>query len=72
MVEVELKRFYLFFISQKSRKTGYTKKAGRTLITSFKDYFNEVVVVTLDAYDDWNLHKNLSEYAFSQIKRRDL
>ena len=53
-------------------KTGYTKKAGRTLITSFKDYFNEVVVVTLDAYDDWNLHKKLSEYGFSQIKRRDL
>lgn len=53
-------------------KTGYTKKAGRTLITSFKDYFNEVVIVSLDAYDDWSLHKNLSEYAFSQIKRRDL
>lgn len=53
-------------------KTGYTKKAGRTLITSFKDYFNEVIVVTLDAYDDWNLHKKLSEYGFSQIKRRDL
>lgn len=53
-------------------KTGYTKKAGRTLITGFEDKFNQVVVVTLDAYSDWDLHKRLSEYGFSQIRRRDL
>ena len=53
-------------------KTGYTKKAGRTLITGFEDTFNQVVVVTLDAYNDWNLHKRLSEYGFNQIKRRDI
>lgn len=51
-------------------KTGYTKKAGRTLITGFENEFNQVVVVTLDAYSDWNLHKKLSEYGFSQIRRR--
>lgn len=53
-------------------KTGYTKKAGRTLITGFEDHFNQVVVVTLDAYNDWQVHRSLSEYGFSQIKRRVL
>ncbi len=53
-------------------KTGYTKKAGRTLITGFENEFNHVVVVTLDAYNDWEVHKRLSEYGFSQIKRRIL
>ena len=51
-------------------KTGYTKKAGRTLITGFEDKFNQVVVVSLDAYSDWDLHKRLSNYGFSQIRRR--
>ena len=53
-------------------KTGYTKKAGRTLITGFEDRFNQVVVVTLDAYNDWQVHKSLAEYGFKQIKRRIL
>ena len=53
-------------------KTGYTKKAGRTLITGFENQFNSVVVVTLDAYNDWEVHKCLSEYGFNQIKRRVL
>ena len=51
-------------------KTGYTKKAGRTLITGFEDKFNQIVVVSLDAYSDWDLHKRLSSYGFSQIRRR--
>lgn len=49
-------------------KTGYTKKAGRTLITSFKDSMNEIVIVTLDAYDDWNLHKSLSSQFLNNTK----
>lgn len=53
-------------------KTGYTKKAGRTLITGFENEFNQVVVVSLDAYSDWDLHKRLSEYGFNQIRRRNL
>lgn len=53
-------------------KTGYTKKAGRTLITGFENEFNQVVVVSLDAFNDWDLHKRLSEYGFNQIKRRVL
>ena len=49
----------LLFISQKSRKTGYTKKAGRTLITVFNKNNEILIVVTMDAYNDWNLHKML-------------
>ena len=51
-------------------KTGYTKKAGRTLVTVFEEDNNQVVVVTLDAYSDWELHKNLSSYGFEKIRLR--
>ncbi len=40
-------------------KTGYTKRAGRTLITVFEQNGRELVVVTMDAYNDWNLHRYL-------------
>ena len=40
-------------------KTGYTKKAGRTLITVFNKNNEILIVVTMDAYNDWNLHKML-------------
>lgn len=40
-------------------KTGYTKKAGRTLITVFNKNDQILIVVTMDAYDDWNLHRML-------------
>lgn len=42
-------------------KTGYTKKAGRTLITVFNQNGKELIVVTMDAYNDWNLHRMLVE-----------
>ncbi len=41
-------------------KTGYTKKAGRTLVSSFSDGQNEIIVVTLDAYNDWEIHKKFA------------
>ena len=40
-------------------KTGYTKKAGRTLITVFNKDGRELIVVTMNAYNDWNLHRSL-------------
>lgn len=40
-------------------KTGYTKKAGRTLITIFNQNGRELIVVTMNAYNDWNLHRML-------------
>lgn len=42
-------------------KTGYTKKAGRTLISYFKTDDSEIIVVTLDAYNDWTLHENFAK-----------
>lgn len=40
-------------------KTGYTKKAGRTLITTSKQNDMEVVVVTLNKSDDFNFHTDM-------------
>ena len=34
-------------------KTGYTKRAGRTLVTYFKKDEKEIVVVTLNHSNDW-------------------
>ena len=42
-------------------KTGYTKLCGRTLITSFKRNSKEIIIVTLNASNDWNFHKYLAE-----------
>ena len=68
MVEVELKRFYLFFISQKSRKTGFTKKAKRTLVTSAsKDNIN-LIVVTLNCGGDFKTHQDIYESYFNTHK----
>ncbi len=49
-------------------KTGYTKKAKRTLVTTAsKDDLN-LVVVTLNDGNDWEDHKNLYEEAFENYK----
>ncbi|WP_027408663.1 D-alanyl-D-alanine carboxypeptidase family protein [Anoxybacteroides tepidamans] len=46
-------------------KTGYTKRAKRTLVTSAsKDGLN-LIAVTLNAPDDWNDHIAMYEYGFS-------
>jgi len=45
-------------------KTGYTEKAGRTLVsTALKENMN-LVVVTIRDSDDWNTHTSLYNYAF--------
>ena len=46
-------------------KTGFTKAAGRCLVSSAKKDGVTLVAVTLDAPDDWNDHKALYEYGFS-------
>ncbi|MET3696165.1 D-alanyl-D-alanine carboxypeptidase [Bacillus oleivorans] len=49
-------------------KTGYTKLAGRTLVsTASLDNMN-LVAVTLNAPSDWNDHINLFEYAFDTFE----
>lgn len=46
-------------------KTGYTKKARRTLITSACKDNLELIVVTLDCGNDFSLHKQLFEKYFN-------
>ena len=49
-------------------KTGYTKIAKRTLVTTAsKDNLN-LVVVTLNDGNDWDDHKKLFEYGFNNYK----
>ena len=42
-------------------KTGFTKRAGRTLVTYFEKDGKKIIVVTLNNGDDWNTHKQSSE-----------
>ncbi len=50
-------------------KTGFTKKARRTLVsTASKDQLN-LVVVTLNDGNDFQDHENLHEYGFSNYKK---
>ena len=46
-------------------KTGFTKAAGRCLVTVSEKNGVELVVVTLNDPDDWKDHKSIAESAFS-------
>ena len=45
-------------------KTGYTEKAGRTLVTSASKNNMNLIVVTLNDVNDFKNHKELYEYGF--------
>lgn len=47
-------------------KTGYTKAAGRTLVTCAERDGRRLVAVTLQDGNDWLDHKTLYEYGFGQ------
>lgn len=49
-------------------KTGFTKKAGRTLVTTAADGDLELIVVTLNGPDDWNDHIALFEWGFAHYE----
>ena len=49
-------------------KTGYTKKAYRTLVTSASKNNKNLVVVTLGHKDDFLIHKSLYEEYFKKYK----
>ncbi len=49
-------------------KTGYTKRAKRTLVSTANKNNMNLVVVTINDSDDWNTHKSLYEYAFNNYK----
>jgi len=53
-------------------KTGFTEKAGRTLVSSAERNGQTLVAVTLNAPNDWNDHQILFDYGFSLISRQIL
>lgn len=53
-------------------KTGFTKKAGRTLVTTAKKEDLTFIVVTINGPDDWNDHMSLFEHGFSQYEMTEL
>jgi len=46
-------------------KTGYTKRAGRTLVSSSTKDGHRLIAVTLNAPNDWQDHMALFEYGFN-------
>ncbi len=53
-------------------KTGFTKATGRCLVTAATRDGVQLVAVTLNAPDDWNDHRALLDYGFSQYESVDL
>lgn len=49
-------------------KTGYTKKAGRTLVSTASKNGMDLIAVTIYAPDDWNDHVNMFETAYKKYK----
>lgn len=45
-------------------KTGFTKRAKRTLVTTASKDHQNLIAVTLNGPDDWNDHINMFEYGF--------
>lgn len=51
-----------------SGKTGYTELAKRTLVSVFRKDNINIVVVTFNCGNDWNLHESLFKYALDNYK----
>lgn len=49
-------------------KTGFTKKAGRCLVSAAEREGVVLIAVTLNAPDDWNDHMALLDYGFSTLQ----
>lgn len=49
-------------------KTGFTKKAGRCLVSCAEKNGVRLICVTLNAPDDWNDHISLYNFGFSKTK----
>jgi len=52
-------------------KTGYTEKAGRTLVSAAKLEDTTLICVTLNAPDDWSDHTKLFDSCFEQYSTRE-
>ncbi|MBQ9704186.1 MAG: D-alanyl-D-alanine carboxypeptidase [Clostridia bacterium] len=49
-------------------KTGFTKKCGRCLVSCAERDGVKLICTTLNAPNDWNDHKNLLDFGFSQYE----
>lgn len=53
-------------------KTGFTKAAGRCLVSAVNQNGAEYICVTLNDTDDWNSHKALYKYAYNNQTAKSL
>lgn len=53
-------------------KTGYTRRTGRTLVTTAEENGHSLIVVTLNAGNDWNDHIALFEWGFEKLTEESL
>lgn len=53
-------------------KTGYTQRAGRTLISCARRDGRMLIAVTLNAPNDWQDHTQMLDYGFSEYADRQL
>ena len=53
-------------------KTGFTRKAGRCLVSAARRDGVTLICVTLNCGDDWNTHQMLYERYFPMVRRLDL
>ncbi len=53
-------------------KTGFTDNAKRCLVSAAERDGTTLICVTLNARDDWNIHSDMYNRAFSQMHRRSL
>ena len=53
-------------------KTGYTKAAGRILVSSIQRNGRRLVAVTINASDDWQDHKVLLEGGFQRYSQKQI
>ena len=50
-------------------KTGFTKRSGRCLVSCAERNGIKLICVTLNASNDWNDHKALLDFGFTQYER---
>lgn len=53
-------------------KTGYTKRAKRTLVSTAEKDDLKLIAVTINASSDWNDHMNLYEWGFAQFELKTI
>lgn len=53
-------------------KTGFTKKAGRCLVSAAEKNGATLICVTLNCPDDWNTHTNIYDTFFAVLRTMDL